>query len=83
MVVGLFCWLEVKIEDEDKAYILLCYLSYPYEHLLTTLTYEKYSISLKVIQAALLSHSQRRQNAAGSSQGDDLYVKGKHEVGRT
>ena len=74
--------LDVKIEDEDKACILLCSLHSAYKHLVTTLTYKKNSMSLESIQAALMSHSQRRQNAVRSSQDDGLYVKGKQECGR-
>lgn len=74
--------LEVKIEDEDKACILLCSLHSSYKHLVTTLTYKKNSMSLESIQDALMSHSQRRQNAVRSSQDDGLYVKGKQECGR-
>jgi len=72
--------LDVKVEDNDKACILLCSLSSSYKHLVTTLTYVKDSISLETIQATLMSHSQWRQNAAG---GEDLYVKEKKEHGRT
>jgi len=40
---------DVKVEDEDKAYILIFSLPYSYEHLVATLTYTKDSISLEVI----------------------------------
>ena len=41
--------LDVKVEDEDKACILLCSLSSSYEHLVTTLMYGKDLISLETI----------------------------------
>lgn len=69
--------LNVKVEDEDKACILLCSLPSSYKHLVITLTYEKDSIILEMIHVALMSHSQQRQNVVESMQGDDLYVKGK------
>lgn len=54
--------LGMKINDKDKTIILLCSLLYYYDHLVTTLTYEKYIISLNVITTTLLYHSQMRQN---------------------
>lgn len=54
--------LDVNVEDKDKTCILLC----SYKNLVTTLTYEKDSITLEAIQIAIMSHSQGRQNAVGS-----------------
>ncbi|KAL0383176.1 UNVERIFIED_CONTAM: Retrovirus-related Pol polyprotein from transposon TNT 1-94 [Sesamum calycinum] len=55
--------LDVSIEDEDKAMILLCSLPFSYEHLMTTLTYGKKAIKVDEIIVALLAHNQRKQNA--------------------
>ncbi|KAE8711146.1 putative ribonuclease H protein [Hibiscus syriacus] len=74
--------LDVKIEDEDKAMILLCLLPPSYEHMVTTLTYGKETIKVKEITVALLAHNQRKQNAEESSQVDSLYVKGNQDHGR-
>lgn len=41
--------LKVKFDDEDKSIILLCSLPNFYDHLLTTLTYGKVTITLYVI----------------------------------
>ncbi|KAL0332845.1 UNVERIFIED_CONTAM: Retrovirus-related Pol polyprotein from transposon TNT 1-94 [Sesamum calycinum] len=68
--------LDVNIEDEDKAMILLCSLPFSYKHLVTTLTYGKETIKVDEITAALLAHYQQKQNARESSYGDSLYVKG-------
>ncbi|KAL0285042.1 UNVERIFIED_CONTAM: Retrovirus-related Pol polyprotein from transposon TNT 1-94, partial [Sesamum angustifolium] len=67
--------LDVNIEDEDKAMILLCSLPFSYEHLVTTLTYGKETIKVDEITAALLAHNQQKQNVGESSYGDSLYVK--------
>ncbi|CAJ2662759.1 unnamed protein product [Trifolium pratense] len=74
--------LGVQMDDEDKAIILLCSLPESYDHLVTTLTYGKESITLASISSALLSHNQRRHNTEGGSQGDGLYVKGGSDRGR-
>ncbi|KAE8658345.1 hypothetical protein F3Y22_tig00116971pilonHSYRG00233 [Hibiscus syriacus] len=74
--------LDFKIEDKDKAMILLCSLSPSYEHMVTTLTYGKETIKVKEIDAALLAHNQRKQNARENSQADSLYVKVNQDRGR-
>ncbi|KAE8691239.1 hypothetical protein F3Y22_tig00110890pilonHSYRG00161 [Hibiscus syriacus] len=74
--------LDVKIEDEERAMILLCSLPPSYEHMVTTLTYGKETINIEEITAALLAHNQRKQNAGESSQADSLYVKGNRDRGR-
>ncbi|KAE8714902.1 hypothetical protein F3Y22_tig00110187pilonHSYRG00229 [Hibiscus syriacus] len=74
--------LDVKIEDEDRAMILLCSLPPSYEHMVTTLTYGKETINVEEITAALLAHNQRKHNAGESSQADSLYVKGNRDRGR-
>ena len=51
----------MKIDDEDRAIILLCLLSRSYEHLVTTLTYGKEDIKVEDIVATLLAHDQRRK----------------------
>ncbi|KAL0415707.1 UNVERIFIED_CONTAM: Retrovirus-related Pol polyprotein from transposon TNT 1-94 [Sesamum latifolium] len=68
--------LDVSIEDEDRAMVLLCSLPFSYEHLVTTLTYEKETIMVDENTAALLVHNQRKHNAGESSHGNSLYVKG-------
>ncbi|KAE8680841.1 pentatricopeptide repeat-containing protein [Hibiscus syriacus] len=74
--------LDVKIEDEDRAMILLCSLPSSYEHMVTTLTYGKETINVEEITAALLAHNQQKQNTGESSQADSLYVKGNRDRGR-
>ncbi|CAA0833610.1 Probable prolyl 4-hydroxylase 11 [Striga hermonthica] len=75
--------LEVKIEDEDKAMILLCSLPPSYEHMVTTLSYGKETIKTEEITSALLAHNQQKQKSGeSSSQSDSLYVKGNQDRGR-
>ncbi|CAA0830831.1 Probable prolyl 4-hydroxylase 11 [Striga hermonthica] len=75
--------LEVKIEDEDKAMILLCSLPPSYEHMVTILTYGKETIKTEEVTSALLAHNQRKQNSGeSSSQSDNLYVKGNQDRGK-
>ncbi|GMI89693.1 hypothetical protein HRI_002638600 [Hibiscus trionum] len=74
--------LDVKIEDEDKAMIMLYLLPSSYEHMVTTLTYRKETIKVEEITATLLAHKQQRQNIGESSHADGLYVKGNHDHGR-
>ncbi|KAE8653948.1 hypothetical protein F3Y22_tig00117056pilonHSYRG00559 [Hibiscus syriacus] len=74
--------LDVKIEDEDRAMILLCSLPPSYEHMVTTLTYGKETINVEEITAAFLAHNQRKQNAGENSQANSLYVKGNRDRGR-
>ena len=48
--------VEVKIDEEDRAIILLCSLPGSYEHLVTTLTYGKEDVKVDEIVTALLGH---------------------------
>ena len=52
--------VDVKIDEEDRAIILLCSLPGSYEHLVTTLTYGKEDVKVDVkvdgIVTALLGH---------------------------
>jgi hypothetical protein len=73
--------VDVKINDEDKAIILLCSLPRSYEHLVTSLTYGKEDIKVEDIVVALLAHDQRRKNnATEESFGDAYLVKGDRSV---
>lgn len=70
--------LGVKVDDEDKTIILLCYLPSSYGHLVTTLTNGKELIMMNSIYSILLQHTQRRQSVeeSGRSSGESLFVKG-------
>jgi len=73
--------VEVKVDDEDRAIILLCSLPRSYEHLVTTLTYGKEDVKVDDIVAALLAHDQRRKNnATEGSSGEALQVRYDHSL---
>ena len=48
--------VDVKIEDEDMAIVLLCSLPDSSDHLVTTLTYGKEKVQVDDVVSALLSH---------------------------
>ena len=54
--------VDVKIDDEDMAIVLLCSLPDSYDHLVTTLTYGKEKVQVDDVVSALLSHEQRKKN---------------------
>jgi hypothetical protein len=69
--------LGVKIETGDKVIILLCSLPSSYEHVVTTLTYDKEIIKVENIIAALLARELRIKNdAVDGPLGDALLVRG-------
>src|SRR3989337_2617649 len=71
--------LDVKIEDEDKALLLLVSLPPSYEHLIITLTHEKTTINNEEVTAVLLGHELMKQKNVAereSTQGLGLTVKG-------
>ena len=47
---------DVKLEEEDKALLLLASLPASYDHLVTTLIYGKITLVLEEVTSALLSH---------------------------
>ena len=71
----------MKIDEEDRAIILLCSLSGSYEHLVTTLTYGKEDVKVDEIFTALLDHEQRRKNnLSEDSSGSAFVVMGDHNA---
>jgi hypothetical protein len=69
--------VDVKIDEEDRAIILLCSLPGSYDHLVTTLTYGKENVKVDDVVAALLSHEQRRKsNSLEESPGSAFVARG-------
>jgi hypothetical protein len=83
VVSGLAC-IEVKVEDKDKASLMLTLLPKSYKGLVVTLAYGKTSITSSKVQTALLSYDQReKKNAeeaasASASGGQGLMVGNNH-----
>lgn len=74
--------LDVKLDDEDKAIILLCSLPPSYEHVVTTLTHGKDTVKTEEIISSLLARDLRRSKkneAMEASQAESLLVKAKHD----
>ena len=73
--------VDVKIDEEDRAIILLCSLPGSYEHLVTTLTYGKEDVKVDEIVTALLGHEQRRKNnLSEDSSGGAFSVRSDHSA---
>jgi hypothetical protein len=63
-VVSDLARIEVKVEDEDKALLMLTLLPKFYKGLVVTLTYGKTSITSSEVQTAMLSYDQRERKTA-------------------
>ena len=76
--------IEVKVEDEDRALLMLTSLPKSYKGLVVTLTYGKTSITSSEVQTALLSYDQREKKtseegaSADASDGQGLMVRNNH-----
>ena len=53
--------IDVKINKEDRALLLLCSLSVSYDGLITTLVYEKEILNFKKVVGVLRSNEQREK----------------------
>uniref|UniRef100_A0A2N9HKJ8 CCHC-type domain-containing protein n=1 Tax=Fagus sylvatica TaxID=28930 RepID=A0A2N9HKJ8_FAGSY len=62
--------------------MLLTSLLASYEHLVTTLLYEKETLELEEVSGALLDHYQRKHKDSTESSGEGLVVKGYQDRGR-
>jgi hypothetical protein len=75
--------LEVIIEDEDQALILLCSLPPSYKHLREIILYGRETISIEDVKQSLLSKDMIDNNLVGSSstansnQNDALFARGR------
>ncbi|KAL5771153.1 hypothetical protein ACOSP7_015307 [Xanthoceras sorbifolium] len=72
--------LDVKIDDEDQALLLLCLLSSSYRHFRETILYGKTTISLKDVKTALETKEKIDHDITGqssNSQAQGLYARGR------
>ncbi|KAM1461397.1 hypothetical protein ACFXTO_046582 [Malus domestica] len=53
--------VDVKVEEEDKALLLLTSLPDSYENLVTTLLHGKDTVSLEQVQASLVSYDTQKK----------------------
>ena len=58
--------IDIKLDDENKAMMLLSSLPASYEQLVTTLLWGKETLEFEEISGALLDHYQRKQNSGES-----------------
>ena len=68
--------VDVKINKEDKVLILLSSLSKSYDHIVTTILYEKETLILEEVMATLLSIRIRRRPNQDVQKGSSLVVMG-------
>jgi hypothetical protein len=71
--------IDVSIDDEDQALIVLCSLPPSYEHFVTTLLYGNDTISMEDVKSSLYSKELRKKVSVESNVHDDqaLVVRGK------
>ncbi|GJS19267.1 hypothetical protein Tco_0447899, partial [Tanacetum coccineum] len=71
--------IDIEIEDEDKALMLLTSLPSSYENFVETLLYGKESLTIKDVLATLNSKElKKRTKGTKEETSDGLYVRGRH-----
>ncbi|KAK8951459.1 hypothetical protein KSP39_PZI004612 [Platanthera zijinensis] len=70
--------MDVKVEEEDQALILLSSLPKSYDHLVTTILYGKDTLKMEEVMTTLLSNETRSKPDPSTSEG--LFVKNKEPV---
>lgn len=70
--------IDIKIDDENQALLLINSLPNSYENLCDTLVYGRDSLSLEEVQSALISKElKKRTEGREDSSGEGLFMKGK------
>ena len=73
--------VDVKIEEEDQALLLLTSLPDSYENIITTILYGKDTLKMDEVESTLLSHEKRKK--ADDSQGSVFVAHGQNQRGRS
>jgi len=60
-VISELLTIDVKIDEEDKALILLSFLLESYDHIITTILYGKETLILEEVTSTLLSNEIRKR----------------------
>ena len=72
--------LDVKIDDEDQAVLLLCTLPSSYENFVDTIMFGKKTISMEDVKAALNSKELKKGiDRRSSSSGEGFYARGRQQ----
>ena len=74
--------VDVKIDEKDKALILLCSLPQSYDHIVTTMLFGKKTLILEKITSTLLSNKTRKRPNQEKQEGSGLVVTGREEKER-
>ncbi|GKB03600.1 retrotransposon protein, putative, ty1-copia subclass [Tanacetum coccineum] len=69
--------IEVNLEDEDLALLLLTFLPASYEHFVDTLLYGREALTLEDVMATLNSKEIKERSKAKGDDGEGLYVRGR------
>ncbi|KAL6199900.1 hypothetical protein ACLB2K_029682 [Fragaria x ananassa] len=72
--------VDVKIEEEDQALLLLTSLPDSYENIITTILYGKDTLKMEEVESTLLSHEKRRK--VDDSQNPVFVAHGQNQRGR-
>ena len=75
--------VDVKIEEEDKALLLLTSLPDSYDNLVTTLLYGKDTVSLEQVEASLVSHYTQKKTSSNDGGGDSTLAVASGSRGRS
>jgi len=78
-VINQLLAVDVKIDEEDKALILLSSLLESYDHIVTTMFYGKKTLILEKVTRTLLSNEIKKRPNQVEQEGSDLVVMGRKE----